>query len=167
VFWLAVILSHGFISFAGVELANNVELRARPSKAIYSQCANCHRKKDYALVPGKKQPLREHKNIKLAHGQKEMSCNHCHDKNNHNFLRSEGISKVSFQEPSRVCYQCHSDVYKSWENNIHGKRIGSWKGKKTQFHCTECHNPHLLPFQKMKAEPPPSRPKYGIPKERH
>lgn len=160
-----LILLQGLFLMAGdTQLQANVELKIRPNKDIYSQCVNCHRQKNYSVVPSKHQPLREHSEIKLAHGNKEMSCNHCHDKNKHNFLKALDGHTVSFRAPSQICYQCHSDVYKSWENNIHGKRVGSWRDKRVQLHCTECHNPHSVPFKKMKAEPPPKRPKHGIPK---
>lgn len=150
--------------FSSVTFASDVEFKKLPPKAIYQECQNCHRTKSISDVPRKRQPLREHSQIQLKHGNKEMSCNHCHDKAKHNFLRE----KVSFQSPSKVCFQCHSDILKSWEKGLHGKRVGGWKGARTQYHCTECHNPHSVVFPQWKAEPAPARPKYSIPKsEKH
>lgn len=147
-----------FIS-SDVALAD-VQMKPRPHKDIYQECQNCHRTKAITDVPKKNQPQREHSQIKLRHGNQDMSCNHCHDKANHNFLRE----KVAFQSPSAVCFQCHSDVEKSWKKGLHGKRSGGWKGDRIQFHCTECHNPHSVTFPQWKAEKPPQRPKYSIPK---
>lgn len=137
-----------------------VHMKPRPVKEFYGECQNCHQKKSVGDVPKERQPVREHVQIKIKHGEKEMSCNHCHDKANHNHLR-EGIA---FQAPSKVCFQCHSDVQKSWVLGLHGKRMGGWQGEREQFHCTECHNSHSVTFPQWKASPPPKRPKYSIPK---
>lgn len=149
-----------FISTAN----DNIELKIRPDKEIYSQCSNCHRQKNYEHVPDKHKPIRAHKEINLAHGEKEMSCNHCHDKNQNNMLSDMNKNQILFREPSPVCFQCHSDVYKSWKQNIHGKRIGTWNDKKKQFHCTECHNPHEVKFKEMKADQAPKKSKFLIKK---
>lgn len=154
---LLVLLSSSF-SIAEVTLKDS------PTKEIYQDCQNCHQTKVLQNVPRMHQPLREHSHIELIHGNKKMSCNHCHDKTNHNFLRE----KASFQAPSTVCFQCHSDVQSSWQKGIHGKRVGGWKGARVQLHCTECHNAHSVTFPQWKAVKPPQRPKYSIPKtEKH
>lgn len=154
-----------FIFIAKAE--DSIEFKLRPEKEIYSQCGNCHRQKKYEYVPDKHKPVRAHQEIKLAHGNKEMSCNQCHDKNQNNFLSDMDKKIISFRESSPVCYQCHSDVFKSWKQNLHGKRTGTWNTKKVQFHCAECHNPHEVKFKEMKADPAPQKPKYKIKKEKH
>lgn len=145
-------------------LAKEVKMEMGLNKIIYQQCKDCHRAKNLTQIPEKYQPRRAHENIKLAHGNKEMSCNHCHDKNQHNFLVDIEQNIVSFRQPSPVCFQCHSDVYKSWLSNIHGKQTGNWKGEKVKHHCTTCHNAHKVRFSEMKAQSPPRKPKFLIPK---
>lgn len=149
-----------------VGVSKEKKLQLGPDKKIYQECANCHRSKDLKFVPEGHQPTRKHSEIKLTHGNKEMSCNHCHDKNNHNFLASMEKIQVSFRSPSPVCFQCHSDVFKSWEKNFHGKKIGGWKVSEiVQWQCTQCHNAHAVKFAPMQAQPAPHKPKLLIPKK--
>lgn len=138
--------------------------KERPDKPSYHQCIKCHRTKKVEFIPEKHQPERYHSTIYLLHGKKEMSCNFCHDKKNHNLLMQYEDVPTTFVAPSGVCSQCHADIYKSLLRGIHGKRMGGWMGERVQYHCTECHNAHSVPFAKMKALPPPARNKLGISK---
>lgn len=127
------------------------------------QCQLCHMQKDLKFVPKKRQPERRHEIFSLKHGTQAMSCNHCHDKNNHNFLRATKAFPASFGNPSPVCFRCHSETFKDWRNGIHGKRTGSWRtedgnaAQRRQLQCVACHNPHSVPFKPMMALPPPVR----------
>jgi hypothetical protein len=41
---------------------------------------------------------------------------------------------------------------------VHGKRTGSWSGKKQYLLCAHCHDPHQPHFKPLKPLPPPVRP---------
>lgn len=161
-FFLTLLLS----SVLSPTLSAEISLKPVTDKPTYQQCLDCHRKKTVENIPGKYKPQRIHEEIRLQHGKKEMSCNFCHDKNNHNLLM-QSEERADFKSPSGVCAQCHSEEFKSWQQGIHGKRTGGWKGKRLQLHCTECHNAHSVSFPKMKADRPMDRPPLGIPKTHH
>jgi formate-dependent nitrite reductase cytochrome c552 subunit len=73
-------------------------------------------------------------------------------------LRLAGGEEIKFEESHMVCGQCHGNVYNDWKKGIHGKRTGSWNGKKEYFLCVHCHDPHSPPFRALKPEPPPVSP---------
>ena len=83
--------------------------------------------------------------------------------------------EISFNQPQKLCGKCHGQVYRSWRNGIHGKRIGMWGrgGKKRWWVCTECHNPHDVQqgerrsgFAQLSPELAPELPK-GMPNADH
>jgi hypothetical protein len=127
----------------------DVTLKERMPPARANECQNCHRAKNYEYIPKRKDLNLEHKDIKMKHGQKELACNFCHNKNNHNFLFSARKAN-DFSNSALVCQKCHSDVYEKWVAGTHGKRIGGWK-KQTQLECIECHDPHNVSFPKWKG----------------
>lgn len=151
------------IYLASIFSWSEVKLKTPTPKPIYQQCTDCHRKKNFESIPKEYQPKRNHENLSLKHGNKEISCNFCHDKNNFNLLM-QTEEKSTFLGPSGTCKQCHVEEYEDWSKGIHGKRSGGWKGERVQFHCIECHNPHSVTFPKMKAQPAPPKPSLGIPK---
>lgn len=154
----------GLIFIVPLETAYaDVTLMPRNPPARAKECQNCHRKKDYIYIPDAKKPKLQHGDIQIQHGKKDMSCNFCHNKNNHNFLFSAQKAN-DFSNSALVCQTCHSDVYKKWIAGTHGKRIGGWKDQ-IQLQCIECHNPHRVSFPKMRAIAPPPRPHFIIPKE--
>lgn len=134
-------------------------LKDRPLPRRSNECHLCHLKKEKRFMPSAKQPNKEHFDYPLTHGKREISCHSCHDVNNSNFLRSSVSNKASFQNSSPVCQQCHAEQYRKWKKNVHGKRAGSWQGTQIQYHCIDCHDPHSVTFKKMKAVPPPIKPK--------
>jgi len=110
----------------------------------------CHNGKYVALPQDKNpRPLKMHKDIvpdsmKLKHGKGGIWCLDCHHSINRTRLIDNYGSEVSFNQPQKLCGKCHGQVYRSWRNGLHSKRIGMWAkgGKKRWWVCTECHNPH-------------------------
>jgi hypothetical protein len=152
------------IIWLSFNVSAEVLLKPRSQPAKWNECQNCHREKNFEHIQGIKKPKKNHQSIEIVHGSKEMSCSFCHNKNNHNFLFSAQQDN-DFTHTSRVCQTCHSDVYKKWYEGAHGKRIDSWLHQ-SQLQCIECHNPHNVTFPKMKADPPPKRPRLLIPKHK-
>ena len=144
----------------GPLFSNSIILQEVKTSEEHQQCQYCHTKKSKHFVPGIKKPERNHWEKSLKHGDKEISCNHCHDVNNHNYLRSTEKYSASFEHPSAVCQRCHVDKFRDWQVGIHGLQVGGWNQDKTKFHCTHCHSPHSVPFKKMEAFPPPRRPRH-------
>lgn len=162
-FYLYLLFTTTLLFTSANIFATEVTLKERNPPPRWNECQNCHRTKALEYLPQKHKPNLEHKNIQLAHGKKEMSCNFCHNKNNHNFL-FKSVGDNDFTHTTFVCQTCHEDVFKSWKAGTHGKRTQGWN-KQVQYQCLECHDPHSVSFPKMKAQPPPKRPKFGIPKE--
>jgi hypothetical protein len=65
---------------------------------------------------------------------------------------------VDFSSSYELCRQCHGPKYRDWRAGVHGRRTGSWKGKKQYLLCAHCHNPHAPKFQAIKPEPAPEKP---------
>ncbi len=142
-----------------------IEKRTLPFRS--EECQDCHINGSSSFISKKSKTKLEHQKIKSIHGQKILACNFCHDKNNHNFLRTSSAFPASFENSSPVCQQCHAEEFKDWSQGLHGKRQGGWSSsrKKTQKQCISCHNPHSVKFEAMKAMTAPHRPPFGIPKE--
>jgi len=139
---------------------------AQTSKEVrFNDCQNCHTKKNNMFISSKAVTHLQHTIIQGQHGNKDLACNFCHDKNNHNNLRSSTMFPADFKKSSPVCQQCHAEEYRDWTQGIHGKQTGGWKNESRRiYQCIECHNPHSVKFKQMKAKPHPRRPKMGIQK---
>lgn len=134
----------------------------------------CHNGK-YVPYPKDKnpRPLKMHQDVvadamDLKHGKQAIWCLDCHHPMTRTKLMDNFGKEVSFNEPHKVCGKCHGQVYRSWRNGLHGKRIGMWQkgGKKRWWVCTECHNPHDVEqgnrasgFAQLHPEPAPMLPK--------
>ncbi|HBQ22016.1 MAG: hypothetical protein A2Z91_01495 [Deltaproteobacteria bacterium GWA2_38_16] len=138
-------------------------LKKRPLPPRHNQCHLCHLKKDKYFISKAKPTRREHTDRHLQHGKLNISCHHCHDINNSNYLRSFSPEEpASFENPSPVCIRCHRERYRDWKKGMHGKRIGGWDPKLQEWYsCIDCHDPHSVKFKPMKAVPPPKRPRFG------
>ncbi|MBI4041667.1 MAG: hypothetical protein HY390_07365 [Deltaproteobacteria bacterium] len=145
-----------FLISRNIFSAPTVELKKRT--VTFKACNLCHLKKNKRFVPASRKLEREHAHISSQHGGQVLSCNHCHDINRHNFLRSTQEAPATFENPSFVCKRCHIEAYKNWEHNIHGRRSGGWNLDQIQYHCMDCHEAHSVTFKKMKALPPPQKP---------
>lgn len=147
-------------------------VKPREPKLANFECKNCHDGKNVP-VPKDKKPrqIGMHQDIvensmQMMHGRGAIWCLDCHSAANRNKLVSFKGDEISFNQPQKLCGQCHGDTYADWRMGIHGKRIGTWTkgGKKRWWTCTECHNPHTVQanrFNALKPEPAPALP-YGM-----
>ena len=118
-------------------------------------CSECHAD----MEPNtQRRKLEMHEEIVLNHGGKSRWCLDCHDTKNRDMLHLAGGELVDFKESYRLCGQCHGPKLRDWKAGIHGRRTGSWNGKKRYLLCANCHNPHSPKFKKLKPEPPPIKP---------
>lgn len=129
----------------------------------------------YVPIPHTKnaRPLKMHLDtvpdaMNLKHGKGNIWCLDCHHLVDRTKLIDNFGYSISFNQPQKLCGKCHGQVYRSWRNSIHGKRIGMWDkgGKKRWWVCTECHNPHDVEqenrnsgFAQLRPEPAPNLPK--------
>ncbi len=119
-------------------------------------CSQCHEDLEPNLerrelgMHEDKQPLR--------HGDRERWCFDCHNPKPRDMLRLASGTLVPFSESYRLCGQCHGDKYRDWKVGVHGKRTGSWNGKKQYLLCANCHDPHAPHFKALQPLEPPPRP---------
>jgi hypothetical protein len=99
-----------------------------------------------------------HDDIVLHHDEEHRWCLDCHDADNRDRLRLAGGQLIEFSQSYLLCGQCHGDKLRDWKVGVHGKRTGSWNGKKQYLLCIHCHNPHSPRFKPLKPMPPPDRP---------
>ncbi len=144
-----------------------LKLKPRELPDRYNECAYCHVKKDRFFAKKSKATVLEHVGISPTHGTRDLSCNSCHDINNHNFLRGFKDHPADFTNPSPTCARCHLEKFRSWKKGLHGKRTGGWMQPKIQFHCIDCHNPHKVKFPSMQTVEDPVLSPYVIPKPEH
>lgn len=117
-----------------------------------SNCKGCH---------GTVDKLFRHPTINLqTHNlfKSDKDCTICHNPENMRSLKLASGDIVPIQEPHRLCYQCHSSFYNSWNNGSHYSNktvpnnknfmmipelLDSWNNKwRKDNTCTNCHNPH-------------------------
>lgn len=153
-----------------------MELKAEPGKQFpvpfkpppktITPCRACHGpEKDFPVNFKRTEALRVHTNLQLSHGGIRVWCLDCHHPYKRDFLLPLSDGRlIPFAESYRLCGKCHGTKFRDWRYGIHGRRVGSWDGKKTYFLCTQCHNPHQPKFKSLKPLPPPAKPR--TPKEK-
>jgi hypothetical protein len=123
-----------------------------PMDDEYFPCADCH--EDEPPNPTVRK-LEEHEHIVLAHG--DLWCLDCHDADVRGSLHLSGSTMFEFEDSWRLCTRCHGNKLEDWRAGIHGKRTGSWRGRKEYRTCVTCHNPHAPRFEPVEPMPPPLR----------
>jgi hypothetical protein len=118
-------------------------------------CSDCHANLEPDPTP---RALEEHTAIRLDHGPRERWCFECHEAGDRDVLHLAGGKTLPFSESFRLCGQCHGDKYRDWRRGVHGKRTGSYSGKKMYLLCAHCHDPHRPAFAPLEPMPPPRRP---------
>ncbi|EKD41551.1 MAG: putative cytochrome with 4 heme binding site [uncultured bacterium] len=120
-----------------------------------SPCSTCHQG---AVIDKNslKDDQNPHARISLHHGHlNKMTCATCHEPTSVDRLKLMG-GQAPINEAPKLCGTCHSTQYKDWIHGAHGKRVGSWTGKRVVYSCTQCHDPHNPAF---KVRFPVARPK--------
>ena len=134
----------------------DIQVPPPPLSEDYYPCSMCHEDMEVNL---ERRELEEfHDDIILKHDEENRWCMDCHDAENRDMLHSASGELISFQESYKLCGQCHGPKLRDWKEGIHGRRTGSWNGKKQYLLCAHCHDPHSPKYKKMKPEPPPKNP---------
>jgi Doubled CXXCH motif (Paired_CXXCH_1) len=118
-------------------------------------CSDCHEKG--AEFDETRRELSQHDFV-FEHDAEHRWCLDCHDPVDRDKLRLASGALIDFAESYKLCGQCHGDKARDWRVGVHGRRTGSWNGKKTYLLCVHCHSPHSPRFKPLKPEPPPLRP---------
>jgi hypothetical protein len=121
-------------------------------------CSECHDNKDLKTDPRRRELKVQHADIVLRHDEEHRWCLDCHDADNRDRLRLANGTLVPFEESYRLCGQCHGDKYRDWRTGVHGRRTGSWDGKKKYLLCVHCHYSHEPHFKPLRPLPPPIAP---------
>jgi len=119
-------------------------------------CSNCH--SGMEVNKTKRAFTEEHTNIKLKHDEEHRWCLDCHNPDDRDKLRLADGTTIEFSQSYLLCGQCHGEKLRDWKAGIHGKRTGSWNGKKEYLLCAHCHNPHMPKFKPLEPLPPPKEP---------
>jgi hypothetical protein len=121
--------------------------QTRKEKIERFKCSQCHNNKSVSVPQAAEMA---HGNLALDHGgpQKPLSCYTCHEKEERDFLVTEGGLKVDMDHSYQLCGQCHFRQAKDWVGGAHGKRISYWAGRRVVKNCVACHDPHSPLFEK-------------------
>jgi hypothetical protein len=101
---------------------------------LMDRCVTCHEEKGKPVrcETCHSQTTRPaHENVVLRHAQDQRECLDCHDADDRDRLRLANGTKISFEESSRLCGQCHGTQLRDWKIGLHGKRTGEWNGART------------------------------------
>jgi len=120
-------------------------------------CSSCHEYLDTDTTPRKLED--EHADIVFEHDAKNRWCLDCHNAANRDKLHLASGKLVDFTESYNLCGQCHGPKLRDWKAGDHGKRTGSWSGKKQYLLCAHCHDPHSPKFKSQRPQPAPVRQK--------
>lgn len=149
---LLILLLASLFAFAGAAYAGTSSI----GDPVFYPCTSCHpvvNGQATGTLPngfkGHQVELQSHDKL----GKGSAACVVCHDDpaKDPGKLKLVDGTLADINDPaavSEVCYQCHSEKYKEWEQGVHGKRADK---------CTTsgCHDPHtpayiyaseLLPF---------------------
>lgn len=138
-----------------------VEVPPPPFDEGLFPCSSCHASRPADRTP--RELVEMHGEITLAHGEPHRWCLDCHEAANRDVLHLAGGQLVPFDESYRLCGQCHGEKLQDWRAGVHGRRSGEWNGRKTYLLCAHCHDPHRPRFAPIRPEPPPQRPRPGLP----
>lgn len=119
-------------------------------------CSRCHAR--LITNPTWRKLVWAHTEIELRHNEKNRWCLDCHSVEDRDRLHLASGQLIEFAESYRLCGQCHGTKRRDWEAGEHGKRLGSWSGKKEYLLCASCHDPHHPRFAPMAPLPPPALP---------
>jgi len=152
--WVVVATLVCVAPWVGAKLGRGTEefpVPPPPLNEAYFPCmSNCHKDMKPNMTVRKLE--QEHTEIELHHAEQFRWCLDCHDAQDRDKLHLQSGERIDFTESYRLCGQCHGDKYRDWKKGVHGKRTGSWSGKKEYLLCAHCHNPHNPRFV-LKRDP--------------
>jgi len=119
------------------------EVPSRVDQFEYQPCMACH---EYTEPNPNWRYLEEAPHYAtVEHGNAKMWCTQCHSLESRDMFVTPSGQLIDMDKGYIVCAQCHNDVYTDWMHGAHGKRIGTWHGKRVIQSCMACHNPHHGP----------------------
>lgn len=118
-------------------------------------CSECHFEDDE--VDRTPRDVDFHDTVNFTHDAENRWCLDCHDAQNRDKLHLADGRLIDFEESYRLCGQCHGPQLNEWKAGDHGRRTGSWSGKKEYLLCAHCHDPHSPAFKPIEPLPPPIR----------
>ncbi|WP_110169081.1 cytochrome c3 family protein [Luteitalea pratensis] len=135
-----------------------VEVPPPPFSEGVFPCSGCHAEPD--LPPNRiRRPLVDaHDEIVLKHDEQHRWCLDCHDATNRDQLHLASGELLPFAQSYDLCGQCHGEKVRDWRAGVHGRRTGSWNGRKEYLLCVHCHDPHAPRFKALAPKPAPMRP---------
>ncbi|HSC26871.1 MAG TPA: hypothetical protein VLD67_06330 [Vicinamibacterales bacterium] len=139
--------------------AEHPEVPPPPFSEGIFPCSACHA--DMPANRQRRQLSDMHTEITLRHDEEHRWCLDCHDADDRDWLHLASGERVSFEESYRLCGQCHGEKLRDWRAGVHGRRTGSWNGRKQYLLCAHCHNPHEPRFKAVTPMPAPERPRRG------
>jgi hypothetical protein len=168
-------------TFRGQSVADARPFKVTPRKPALSvyPCTNCH---DNTFVDPRVRQLKdEHTALEFDHGGGRIWCyDACHNGRDMDRLVSLRHRAIDYDEPFKLCGQCHFQKQKDWAFGGHGRRagawpvpaavplgreqlrvmerekIGTWRGPREVLACPACHNPHSPSIKPYKPSPPPT-----------
>lgn len=140
------------LRFEGYPGAPEVSVVPRTQHLFFYPCDQCHA----AMEPNPEiRPLNVMHVAEIDHGLGRLWCLNCHDLQNRNNLKTLLDEAVEFDEAHIVCGGCHANRHRDWAFGVHGKRVDTWQGERTQYNCTHCHDPHNPAIEPRAPSPPP------------
>ena len=136
---------------------SEVQVPPPPFSEDIFPCSDCH-DEDTPVNPLQRILEEEHEDIQLKHGEENRWCLDCHSPEDRDKLRLANGNKIDFSISYKLCGQCHGAKLRDWKAGVHGKRTGSWNGKKQYLLCAHCHNPHQPAFKKIEPMAAPLKP---------
>ena len=131
-----------------------------PGPSEYYPCSDCH-DEDMPPNPTIRKLTEDHDKWKLRHGGGRIWCLNCHDEEDRDKFRDAAGRPVEADHVEEVCAGCHSLQYKDFVHGAHGKRVGSYRGKRVLTSCIACHDPHAPAIMPRKPAPGPAPARYG------
>lgn len=118
-------------------------------------CSECHFPDDE--IDKDPRVVDFHDTVVFNHANESRWCLDCHDGENRDMLHLADGRLIPFEESYRLCGQCHAQQMKDWRAGDHGRRTGSWSGKKEYLLCAHCHDPHSPAIKPVEPMPAPLR----------
>jgi len=118
-------------------------------------CSECHLPEDE--VDTEPHEVDFHDTVVFEHDAENRWCFACHSLEDRDKLHLADGRLIAFEESYRLCGQCHGPRLRDWKAGDHGKRTGSWSGKKEYLLCAHCHDPHSPKIKPRAPMPAPFR----------
>lgn len=140
-----------------VTAATLVQAPAPPFSEGVFPCSECHVAPDLPPNRTRRVLVDAHDDIVLTHDEQHRWCLDCHDADDRDQLHLASGERVPFAQSYTLCGQCHGEKARDWRAGVHGRRTGSWNGRKEYLLCVHCHDPHAPRFAPIAPEPAPRR----------